>query len=300
MLKIAFSPVYKYQLPKGHRFPMEKYDLLPQQLLYEGTITEENLFVPGYLTEQEIIRTHTSDYWHKLKTLTFSRKEERAIGFPVRADLIDRGRYIAHGTIDCARHALEHGVSMNIAGGTHHAYADHGEGFCVFNDIAIAANHLIDNKLASRIMVIDLDVHQGNGTAKIFEDRSDVYTLSVHGEKNYPLRKEQSDLDIGLLDRSKDELYLRTIREQVIPMIDEVNPDFVFYLSGVDILESDKLGRLSVSTVGCKERDRLILSKLHDAKIPCAISMGGGYSEQIKIIINAHANTFRMAQDIYF
>lgn len=300
MLKIAFSPVYKYQLPTGHRFPMEKYDLLPQQLLYEGTITQENLFAPGYLSEKEITRTHTPAYWHKLKTLDLTRKEERAIGFPVRADLIDRGRYISHGTIDCARYALKYGVSMNIAGGTHHSYADRGEGFCVFNDIAIAANNLIDNKLANRIMVIDLDVHQGNGTAKIFADRREVYTLSVHGEKNYPLRKEQSDLDIGLADKTEDEVYLRTIREQVIPMIDTVNPDFVFYLSGVDILRSDKLGRLSVSTEGCKERDRLVLSKLHQTKIPCAISMGGGYSEQIKVIINAHANTFRLAQDIYF
>ena len=300
MLKIAFSPVYKYQLPAGHRFPMEKYELLPQQLIYEGTITNENLFAPGYLSEREITRTHTVEYWNKLKTLSLNRKQARAIGFPVRADLIDRGRYIAHGTIDCARYALEYGVSMNIAGGTHHSYSDRGEGFCVFNDIAIAANNLIDNGLAHHIMVIDLDVHQGNGTAKIFEDRSDVYTLSVHGEKNYPLRKEQSNLDIGLPDKSGDEVYLRTIRDQVIPTIDIVNPDFVFFLSGVDILESDKLGRLSVSTEGCKERDRLILSKLHDAQIPCAISMGGGYSEQIKVIIDAHANTFRMAQDIYF
>jgi len=300
MLKIAFSPVYKYQLPKGHRFPMEKYDLLPQQLLHEGTITSENLFAPGYLSEKEITRTHTPEYWNKLKTLSLDRKEARAIGFPVRADLIDRGRYIAHGTIDCARFALEHGVSMNVAGGTHHSFADRGEGFCVFNDIAIAANHLIDNQLANKIMVIDLDVHQGNGTAKIFEERIDVYTISVHGEKNYPLRKEQSDLDIGLPDKTEDERYLSTIRDIVIPQIDIVKPDFVFYLSGVDILESDKLGRLSVSTEGCKERDRLILSKLYEAKIPCAISMGGGYSEKIKVIIDAHANTFRMAQDIYF
>jgi len=205
MLKIAFSPIYKYELPPGHRFPMIKYDLLPEQLLYEGTITNENLFAPGYLSEEEILKTHTAEYWHRLKTLTFSRKEERAIGFPVRADLIDRGRYIAHGTIDCAKYAMEYGVSMNIAGGTHHAYADRGEGFCVFNDIAIAANHLLEHGLAKQIMVVDLDVHQGNGTAKIFEGRPEVFTLSVHGEKNYPLRKEKSDLDIGLPDKTEDD-----------------------------------------------------------------------------------------------
>ncbi|MBT8220200.1 MAG: histone deacetylase, partial [Bacteroidia bacterium] len=281
MLKIAFSPVYRYQLPKGHRFPMEKYDLLPQQLLHEGTIAEENLFEPGFLTEQEILQTHTSAYWSKLKQLNLSRKEERAIGFPVRKELIERGRYIAHGTVQCAYHAIDHGISMNIAGGTHHAYSDRGEGFCVFNDIAIAANHLLTQEMAKQVMIIDLDVHQGNGTARIFQDRPEVFTLSVHGEHNYPLRKEVSDLDIGIPDTTEDQSYLQVIRNQVIPKIDEVQPDFVFYLSGVDVLESDKLGRLSLSVDGCKKRDELILNALQDRQIPCAISMGGGYSEKI-------------------
>lgn len=300
MLKIAFSPVYRYELPEGHRFPMEKYDLLPQQLLHEGTITEENLFAPGYLSEEEILQTHTVDYWSKLKNNTLTRKEERAIGFPVKPALIDRGRYIAHGTIECAHHAIAHGVSLNIAGGTHHAYADRGEGFCVYNDFAIAANHLLNNKMVTQIMIIDLDVHQGNGTAKIFENRPEVYTLSVHGEKNYPLRKEKSNLDIGLPDKTEDHAYLKVIRDQVLPSIAEVRPDFVFYLSGVDILAQDKLGRLSCSIHGCKERDQIIFDYLYQMNIPCAVSMGGGYSPTIRDIIEAHANTFRVANSVYF
>ncbi|MEL7221292.1 MAG: histone deacetylase, partial [Bacteroidota bacterium] len=213
MLKIAFSPVYKYKLPEGHRFPMVKYELLPEQLLYEGTVEEEQFFGPDQLTEEVLLWTHDKGYWDKLRTQNFTRKEERAIGFPMRADLVDRGRYIAQGTIQCALYAQKYGVAMNIAGGTHHAFADHGEGFCVFNDFAIAANYLLKKKLAQQILIIDLDVHQGNGTAHIFQHDSRVFTFSMHGERNYPLRKEKSDLDIGLPDKTEDEFYLKILKE---------------------------------------------------------------------------------------
>ncbi|MCB0636952.1 MAG: histone deacetylase [Lewinella sp.] len=299
MVKIAFSPIYTYQLPPGHRFPMVKYDLLPEQLLYEGTITEDQFFAPDRLHEDVLLLTHTSHYWQKLKDQTLTRKEERAIGFPMRPELVNRGRYIAQGTIQCARFAREHGVALNIAGGTHHAFADRGEGFCVFNDIAIAANHLIHEGEARQILIIDLDVHQGNGTARIFKDRPEVFTFSMHGARNYPLRKEHSDLDIPLPDGTGDEAYLQVLREQLPQLLDEVQPDLAFYLSGVDVLATDRLGRLALSIAGCRERDRIVLTACQERQVPVAVSMGGGYSERIAHIVEAHANTYRTAMELF-
>lgn len=300
MLKIAFSPIYKYQLPEGHRFPMIKYELVPEQLLYEGTVTEENFFHPEPLTEEQILLTHTSVYWKKLQEQALSVKEIRAIGFPMRPELVWRGRHIAQGTIDCARFARQHGVSLNIAGGTHHAFADRGEGFCVFNDMAIASNYLLSTGEFQKILIVDLDVHQGNGTAHIFRNEPRVFTFSMHGEKNYPLRKEQSDLDIELPDKTEDTLYLHTLKETLPRLIDEVQPDLVFYLSGVDVLESDRLGRISLTQQGCKERDRFVFKTCKQHGLPVAVSMGGGYSPRIAAIVEAHANTYRTAIEVYF
>ena len=300
MLKIAYSPVYKYEVPAGHRFPMEKYELIPEQLLYEGTITEANFFRPAALSEAEILRTHDAEYWHKLKTQTLSRKEIRAIGFPMSEKLVTRGRHIAHGTWDCCRYAHQFGIAMNIAGGTHHSFTYKGEGFCVLNDIAIAANNALHAGMSQKILVIDLDVHQGNGTAQIFQNDSRVFTFSMHGAKNYPGRKEKSDLDIGLPDKTEDETYLKILYDTLPRLIEEVQPDTAFYLSGVDVLATDKLGRLAMTKAGCKERDRFVLAQCRKNKIPVAVSMGGGYSEHIKDIIEAHANTFRLAQELYF
>ncbi len=300
MLKVAFAPVYKYELPEGHRFPMIKYELLPEQLIYEGTLRDENFFHPEALSEPTILLTHQKEYWEKLKTLNLSKKEIRNIGFPLREDLVQRGRYIAQGTIDCAKFAQQYGVALNIAGGTHHSFADRGEGFCLLNDIAIAANYFLKENLSKKILVIDLDVHQGNGTAKIFENEDRVFTFSMHGAKNYPTKKEKSDLDIGVPDKTEDEAYLKILRTTLPNLIDAVQPDLIFYLSGVDVLASDKLGRISMTMEGCKERDRIVLEtcKLHN--IPVAISMGGGYSEKIGTIVDAHANTFRLAQELFF
>lgn len=300
MLKIAFSPIYKYSLPEGHRFPMEKYELLPEQLLYEGTITKDNFFHPTPVDEVTILLTHDEDYWNRLKHQTLTRKEIREIGFPMSKNLVERGRHIAGGTIQCAHYAKEFGVAMNIAGGTHHSYTYKGSGFCVINDIAIAANYLLKKQLAKQILVIDLDVHQGDGTAQIFQQENRVFTFSMHGAKNFPSRKQQSDLDIGLPDKTEDAFYLKTLRATLPKLLAEVTPDFIFYLSGVDIIASDKLGRLSCSIQGCKERDRIVLQACKDHNIPVAASMGGGYSEKLAHIIEAHANTYRVAQEIYF
>jgi len=300
MLKIAFSPIYKYSLPEGHRFPMIKYELLPEQLLYEGTVEDINFFHPAALTEQVILETHDTVYWQKLKDLSLTAKEIRKIGFPLSAELITRGTHISQGTIDCALYAQKYGVALNIAGGTHHAFSDRGEGFCLLNDIAIASNYLLNQELADKILVVDLDVHQGNGTAKIFEHEERVFTFSMHGAKNYPTKKEQSNLDIGMPDKTEDEYFLQTLYDNLPRLIDQEKPDFIFYLSGVDVLATDKLGRLSMTLRGCKQRDIFVLQQCKINAIPVAISMGGGYSERIADIVEAHANTFRSAQDIFF
>ena len=299
MVKIAYSPVYKYELPDGHRFPMIKYELIPEQLLYEGSVTDDHFFHPEKLSDDQILLTHTKEYLDKLNNLTLDRKEIRNIGFPVAQTLIDRGKYIANGTLQCARYALEHGCAMNIAGGTHHSFADRGEGFCIYNDIAISSNILLKERTSKQILVVDLDVHQGNGTAKIFENDDRVFTFSMHGERNYPTRKETSNLDIGLPDKSEDARFLSELKNTLPRLIDQVEPDLIFYLSGVDIIESDKLGRLSVTKEGCRKRDEFVFQSCKTNDIPVAVSMGGGYSPKISDIVDAHANTFRMALDIY-
>jgi len=300
MLKIAYSPVYKYELPDGHRFPMVKYELIPEQLLYEGSVTDDNFFHPEQLTEDQLLLTHTQEYLNKLENLTLDRKEVRNIGFPVKKTLIERGKYISHGTLECARYAQIYGCAMNIAGGTHHSFADHGEGFCIYNDIAISANILLAEGSIQKILIVDLDVHQGNGTARIFENDERVFTFSMHGERNYPTRKEKSDFDIGLPDKAEDQLFIKTLKNTLPRLIDEVEPDMIFYLSGVDIIKSDKLGRLAVSREGCRLRDRYVFEQCRKNNIPVAVSMGGGYSPKISDIVEAHANTFREALDIYF
>lgn len=300
MLKIAFSPIYKYELPEKHRFPMVKYELIPEQLLYEGTVSEDQFFHPDPLTEEEILWTHEREYWEKLKHQKLSRKEIRAIGFPMSEKLIHRGRHIANGTVQCALFSRQYGAAMNVAGGTHHSFTHKGEGFCVFNDIAIASNYLIKHGIVNKILVVDLDVHQGNGTAQIFQHEPRVFTFSMHGAKNYPLRKVPSDLDIGLPDGTEDGPYLKTLRETLPRLIDEVQPEQIFYLSGVDVIRSDKLGRLGLSIEGCKKRDEIVLELCKKNEIPVAISMGGGYSERLAHIVEAHANTFRTAEDIFF
>jgi len=300
MLKIAWSSIFAHSLPVGHRFPMAKYDLLPEQLLYEGTITSENIFAPEPLQEQFILDTHDADYWYRLSNLLLTPSEVRKTGFPHTHALIEREVVIMHGTLQASLFALEHGIGMNIAGGTHHAFTDRGEGFCLLNDIAIAANYLLKYKGLKKILVVDLDVHQGNGTAQIFEQEPRVFTFSMHGGNNYPHQKEHSDLDVPLQDGTDDRTYLKLLTETLPRLFDEQQPEFVFFQSGVDVLATDKLGKLGMSIAGCKERDRVVLELCRKHKVPVTVSMGGGYSKQIAHIVEAHANTFRLAQHIFF
>jgi len=300
MLKIAYSKIYNHPLPDNHRFPMEKYDLLPEQLLYEGTVTESNFFEPQALDEEIILLTHQKEYFQKLKEQKLSRQEQRRTGFPLSKELVNREIVIMNGTLLAAEYALKNKVAMNIAGGTHHAFSDFGEGFCLLNDIAIAANHLIEKKTLKSILVVDLDVHQGNGTAKIFENNSKVFTFSMHGAKNFPMRKEKSNLDIGLEDGTEDAAYLSKLDYHLNKVVDAVQPEFVFYQCGVDVLKQDKLGRLALSIDGCKQRDKMVIEICFKNRIPFCGSLGGGYSPEIKDILEAHANTFRLIQDYYF
>ncbi|MFS4417989.1 histone deacetylase [Maribacter sp. 2307ULW6-5] len=300
MLHIAFHPIYKHPLPEGHRFPMLKYELLPKQLLYEGSCEEANFFEPHIPDDTHILAVHDAAYFHDLVNMKIPPKAARKIGFPLSEALVERERIIADGTIKACEFALEHGVAMNIAGGTHHAYSDRGEAFCMLNDQAIGARYLQAKNLAKKILMVDLDVHQGNGTAEIFAGDPTVFTFSMHGAANYPFRKEKSDLDIPLEKGTGDDAYLAQLTKTLPRLIAEQRPDFIFYLCGVDVIATDKLGTLGLSVAGCKERDAVVLETCHRHGIPVQCSMGGGYSPDIKTIVNAHANTFRLAQQIYF
>ena len=300
MLKVAYSEIFRYSVPEKHRFPMQKYTMIPERLVAEGTITSGNFFAPQRLSESEILTTHTSEYWYKLKTQTLTRKEARPIGFEMTPALVDRGRHIAHATYECALYAKQYGVAMNVAGGTHHAFADHGEGFCVFNDVCIASHLLLNRGQAKQILVVDLDVHQGNGNASIMANEPRVFIFSMHGAKNYPFRKQISDLDIELANDTGDEEYLQILADTLPRLIAQVNPDMIFYQSAVDVLATDKLGKLGLTQTGCMARDAYVLRTAKAAKIPIAIVMGGGYSEDIEDVVEAHCNTFRVAQALYF
>ena len=300
MLKIACDPIYCHPLPEGHRFPMLKYELIPEQLIYEGTCTEENFFSPKEVDKHWVLGVHDEKYFNDLLNLSIDPKMERRIGFPISLMLVKHELVITQGTIDCCHFALKYGISMNIAGGTHHAYSNKGEGFCLLNDVAIAANYLLENKVVNKVLVVDLDVHQGNGTAVVFQNEPRVFTFSMHGKENYPLKKEISDLDIELPTYCDDEQYLTLLYKTLPRLIEQEKPQFIFYISGVDILLSDKLGKLKVSMEGCRRRDEFVFEQAIKHKIPVVVSMGGAYSPRIADIVEAHCNTFRLAEKMYF
>ncbi|MFY7664758.1 histone deacetylase [Flavobacterium sp.] len=299
MIKIAFDPIYAHPLPENHRFPMLKYELIPQQLLHEGTCTAAHFFRPQPCSEEVVLWTHEKAYYNKLIHQELSAAEQRKIGFPQSPELTLRELIITQGTIDAAIHAIEHGAALNVAGGTHHAFAERGEGFCLLNDMAIAANYLLHKDLRKKIIIIDLDVHQGNGTAKLMENNAQVFTFSMHGATNYPFHKEKSDLDVGLANGTTGATYLSILNETLPKLLDDVQPDFAFYLAGVDILETDKFGKLQVSMEDCKTRDLIVFQELKKRNIPVTVALGGGYSPEVKTIVEAHCNTFRLAVDLF-
>ncbi|WNJ16775.1 histone deacetylase [Pontibacter sp. G13] len=299
MLHVFHSDRYVPTLPDGHRFPINKYQLIREQLLYEGTLAPEQLTETQPIDPRHILAVHTEEYWQTASTLTLAPRAVRKLGFPQSETLVDRSRRSLQGTLSALEAAMEHGIGMNIAGGTHHAYPGHGEGFCLLNDLAVSAQFALDHGWAQRVLIVDLDVHQGNGTAVVFQQDPRVFTFSMHGADNYPLRKERSDLDVDLPTGTSDLEYLGILKQHLPALISQHEPDVVLYQSGVDILQGDRLGKLAVSHRGCRERDEWVLGLCQDHEIPVAVSMGGGYGHRLVDTVEAHANTFRVAVDLF-
>lgn len=311
MLKIAYSPIYKFDLPSDFRFPIIIYELIYKQILSEEVITEENFFLPTPLTEDIILQTHTADYWQRLKNQSLTEKEILILGYPLSPKLVKRSATIADATVKCALFAQKFGVSINITGGTHHAFSDHGEVFCLLNDVAIAANYLVNNDLCRRILIIDLDVHQGSGTAEIFSKspnrwrdegnkKEGVFTFSMHGMSNYPTEKQHSDLDVELADGMPGEEYLKILKENLNMLFEKTQPDFVFFNAGIDVVKGDKMGFLQLTINDCRQRDKIVFEMCKKNNAPVAAVMGSGYNNKISTIVEAHVNTYKMAQEVFF
>lgn len=290
-MKAFYSDQFVLPLPEGHRFPMSKYERLRERLTGD---TGLELLVPAPAVDEELLRVHTPSYLAQVVAGTLPREAARRIGFPWSPELVERSRRSVGGTIGAGRAALQAGRGANLAGGTHHAYADRGEGFCVFNDVAVATRVLQADGSVRRVAVIDLDVHQGNGTAAIFRRDPSVRTISVHGASNYPFRKEESDLDIALPDGTEDTAYLDAV-ERALADAERHGPDLLFYVAGADAYEHDKLGRLAVSPEGLAERDRRLYACADRLGVPVAVVMAGGYAADVDRIVEIHAHTVREA-----
>jgi len=299
MPRLATSDRYTLSLPPTHRFPIAKYALIREQLLWQGIAPPEDFYDPGLCAEEDVLRVHTLEYWQKVRDQQLSPAEVRRLGLPQTPQLVLRSLSSSAGTLQAARYALRNGVALNLAGGTHHAFADRGEGFCVLNDQAIAAAYLLHHQLVRQVLIVDLDVHQGDGTASIFRHEPRVFTFSMHAGANYPLRKEHSDLDLPLPLGTTDAAYLHLLGQTLPRLLTEVAPDFVFYQAGVDVLATDKLGKLALTKAGCQQRDELVLGLCQQRGLPVAVCMGGGYSERLADIVDAHCNTFRVAYALW-
>lgn len=294
-LKIFYSDTFVLPLPDGHRFPMRKYSRLRERIVTESPSLAAGLEVPPAASDAELLRVHERGYFERVVTGTLDPSEVRRIGFPWSAQLVERSRRSVGGTIAACRAALEDGYSVNLAGGTHHAYADRGEGFCVFNDAAVAIRALQAEGQARRAVILDLDVHQGNGNAVIFEADPTVFTLSVHGAKNYPFEKEESDLDVALPDGAADDVFLDAVERGTRHALNAIDADLAIYIAGADPFAGDRLGRMSVSKSGLAERDRLVFDLCQAAGVPVAIVMGGGYAEDVEDTVDVHLQTIREA-----
>ena len=297
-MRVFYSPYYYADIGENHVFPIRKFELVRDKLLAEGTLQVSDLIEPKPAKISDVELVHTKDYISRLRGGTLTAREVRRLGLPWSKSLVRRSFLATAGTISAARWALQTGVASNLAGGTHHAFPDRGEGFCVLNDVAVAIRVLQRESLAHRFLVVDCDVHQGNGTAFIFKDSPEVFTFSIHGAKNYPLFKEQSTLDIELPDKTGDAPYLKTLSEN-LPSVFTHEPELVFYLGGADPFENDKLGRLGLSINGLKKRDEIVLeyAKAHD--IPIVTVMSGGYAREINDTVEIHCNTIRAVGEIF-
>ena len=297
--RLFYSPYYYAEIGEGHVFPIRKFELVKDILLAEGTVEPSEIFAPAPAIIEDLHLVHTKDYISRLVDGTLTAKEIRKLGLPWSKSLVRRSFHAISGTIEAAKHALENGIASNLAGGTHHAYPDRGEGFCVLNDVAVAIRVLQRENLAEKFLIIDCDVHQGNGTAFIFKDEPNVFTFSMHGAKNYPLHKENSSLDIELPDKTSDAEYLE-ILEQALSRVILPHPDIIFYLGGADPFEKDKLGRLNLSKDGLIKRDEMVLEFAKDRNVPIVTTMSGGYALDINDTVDIHANTIRAVKKVFF
>ncbi|MEJ2514424.1 MAG: histone deacetylase [Gammaproteobacteria bacterium] len=294
-MRVSYHPDYFVELPEGHPFPMAKFPLLQEILLTEGVIGPDDIVEPSEAPLEMLRRVHTEDYLWKLATGNLTDREERKMGVPWSEALWRRSRLAVNGTLNAALMALEDGIAGNLAGGTHHAFPDHGQGFCVLNDVAVAVRELGARQPGMRVLVLDLDVHQGNGTAAIFEADPDVFTVSVHGEKNFPARKATSSMDVGLACGTGDEEYLATLH-RVLPLaLARSAPDLVFYLAGVDPVAGDRYGRLALTEAGLEARDRAVIATLRNAGLPVVVLLSGGYAATPRRTAELHASAFRAA-----
>ncbi len=296
-MRVSYTPGYFVALPEGHPFPMGKYPRLHQLLAAEGLIAET--IAPEPVAWEDLALVHTPEYLAQLERGALDRAAERRLGLPWSAALLLRSRLAVQGTLNAARMAMEDGVAANLAGGTHHAFAGHGEGFCVCNDVAVAIRVLIRERAIGRALVLDLDVHQGNGTAAIFAGDPAVYTFSVHGERNYPFHKEQSCRDLGLPDGTGDHTYLETVERHLDAVLAAVRPGLVVYLAGVDVVEGDRYGRLALSRAGLEARERLVLSKVRATGAPLVLVLAGGYAACAEATADLHAVVHRQARQVF-
>jgi len=294
MLRVFSSDAWIVPLPEGHRFPIEKYRRLREALLADGVLRPEQVQTPTLATRAQLGRVHTADYLRDVFAGTLSARALRALGFPWSPQLLDRSRASTGGTIQAALAALADGAAGNLAGGTHHAHPERGSGYCVFNDVAVAIRELRARGSIRRALVVDLDVHQGDGTARIFVGDPDAFTLSLHGSKNFPFRKAESDLDVALADGSDDAAYLDALDRALPEAFERARPEIVFYLAGSDPLQNDRLGRLSLTLDGLKARDARVLSLCGDERVPVVLTMSGGYADPIDDSVAAHCNTYRV------
>ena len=294
-MRAFYSDHFVLPLPDGHKFPMSKYSRLRERILAEGIVSSDELHEAPLAAIEDLRLVHDAAYVDAVLSGTVAAAIQRRIGFPWSPQMVERSRRSVGATIAAAHAALDEGVAANLAGGTHHAFADRGEGFCVFNDVAVAARVLQRGQLARRIAIVDLDVHQGNGTAAIFSGDDSVFTFSMHGDKNFPFKKELSDLDVALADGTGDDEYLSLLQSHLTTVLNRHQPDFVFYLAGADPFEGDRLGRIKMTIHGLKRRDEIVMEACTKARLPVAISMSGGYATDIDAIVAIHTNTIRTA-----
>lgn len=297
-MDVYYHDLFTFPLPPKHRFPIQKYMLLRQRLVGEGVISEKDLHIPEPASDEQLMMVHTRGYLQKIKQGELTKKEVRRMGFPWSLDLVERSRRSVGSTIAACRSALKDKIAVSLAGGTHHAYPDHGQGFCVFNDVAVAVKVVQREKEADRILIVDCDVHQGNGTAAIFKGEPRVFALSIHGAKNFPFHKEHSDLDIPLPDGTEDEGYLEALEKGLAEAMNGFSADLVIYLAGADPHQKDRLGRLSLTKDGLARRDRLVLGRCHQEGLPVAVVMSGGYGEDVHDTIDIHFQTVKFAAEM--